>query len=142
MDLVALNIQRGRDHGLPPYVGMWAGTQMDQLPGGMQNPPDGFDSLRATTTPEVKAFYNSQERVITRKRSPLTFQIIAYLKSIYKNVNDIDLYIGGVTERHMPGALLGPTFAKIIYRQFDNLKHADRFFYDDLSQPGSLTPGN
>jgi peroxidase len=54
-------------------------------------------------------------------------------------VADIDLYIGGVTEKQMPGAVVGPTFGYIIANQFQNLMVSDRFFYSDLSQPISFT---
>ena len=69
------------------------------------------------------------------------FQIIAKFKQLYANPMEIDFFIGGVTEFPRPGGLIGPTFAYVIKRQFDNLKHADRFFYNDLSQPGSLGSG-
>ncbi len=68
-----------------------------------------------------------------------TQQVIGYLKSVYGSVADIDLYIGGVTENHMPGAAVGPTFGYIIASQFQNLKTSDRFFYSDRSQPFSFT---
>ena len=58
---------------------------------------------------------------------------------MYQSVADIDLYIGGVTENHMPGAVVGPTFGYIISNQFQNLKASDRFFYSDRSQPFSFT---
>lgn len=59
---------------------------------------------------------------------------------MYDDVQDIDLFVGGVSEIPEPGALLGPTFATIAAKQFDILKHGDRFFYDDPSQNVSFTP--
>lgn len=61
------------------------------------------------------------------------------MKKMYTSVYDIDLYIGGITETALPGAFLGRTFSEIIAKQFLNLRLADRFFYDDLSQSVSLT---
>jgi len=53
---------------------------------------------------------------------------------------DVDLFIGGVTEiKPQNGALLGPTFTTIVAKQFDVLKHADRFFYNDPYQSVSFT---
>ncbi len=66
--------------------------------------------------------------------------MIAYLKSVYPTVNDIDLYIGGVTEIPLAGALVGPTFANIFAKQFDNLKQADRFFYNIAVKSGTKVP--
>jgi peroxidase len=54
-------------------------------------------------------------------------------------VNDIDLYIGGVTETKAPGSLVGPTFTYIIAKQFENLRQSDRFFYTDVTQSVSFT---
>ena len=54
-------------------------------------------------------------------------------------MKDIDLFIGGVTEKPMPGAAVGPTFHYIIGQQFANLRRTDRFFYKDRSQPFSFT---
>jgi hypothetical protein len=49
------------------------------------------------------------------------------------------MFVGGISERPLSGALVGPTFANMIALQFRNLKVADRFFYDDISQPVSFT---
>ena len=34
-----------------------------------------------------------------------------------RNVSDVDLFVGGLVEKALPGALLGPTFACIIRDQ-------------------------
>jgi peroxidase len=52
------------------------------------------------------------------------------MKSVYESVEDIDLFIGGVTEYPMPDAVLGPTFANIFAHQFSNLRRTDRYFYN------------
>ncbi|XP_059350178.1 chorion peroxidase-like [Daphnia carinata] len=119
-DLVAINMQRGRDHGLPPYV---MARQIALQNSGLQPyppppPPRTFDDLAPTHSLEV----------------------IASLKAVYESVEDIDLYIGGVTERPLPGAAVGPTFAYIIGQQFDNLRRSDRFFYANLGQTVSFAP--
>ena len=59
---------------------------------------------------------------------------------MYASVEDIDLYMGGISETPLPGASVGPTFASIVAKQFRMLRVADRFFYDDLSQGVSPTP--
>ena len=66
-------------------------------------------------------------------------QVIASLKSIYASVNDIDLFVGGVTEKPMSGSLIGPTFAYITHKQLENIKISDPFFYD--LQNGPFTKG-
>lgn len=50
--------------------------------------------------------------------------------SIFRRVEDVDLYPAAVSEKHVPGGIVGPTFACIIARQFRNLKVGDRFWYE------------
>lgn len=58
---------------------------------------------------------------------------------MYLTVNDVDLFMGGVTEIPLPGALVGPTFGYIISQQFENLRRSDRFFYTDLTKSVSFS---
>ena len=60
------------------------------------------------------------------------------LQEIYEDVADIDLYVGGLSERPAPEAVVGPTFGCIIGTQFERLKFGDRFFYDHANQAGSF----
>jgi len=50
------------------------------------------------------------------------------------------LWSGGVSERALPGSLLGPTFACIIATQFSSVRVGDRFWYELGDQPSSFTP--
>jgi peroxidase len=55
---------------------------------------------------------------------------------LYASVEDVDLYIAGVSERPAKGAVVGPTFQCIIADQFLRLKRGDRYFYDLGDQSG------
>ena len=69
------------------------------------------------------------------------WQVVSSLKTIYESVSDIDLFIGGVTEKPLPNAVLGPTFAGIFALQFINSRRTDRFFYNNnVGQPYAFTP--
>ena len=68
-----------------------------------------------------------------------------------RNVSDVDLFVGGLFEKPLPGALLGPTFACIVREQVFSItitititqmtrtRAADRFFY---SNEGGARPLN
>lgn len=109
MDLVALNIQRGRDHGLP-----------------------GYNAYRALCGLPRARHFDDLLDVIPKP-------ILERFKLLYRSVEDIDLFIAGISERSAKGALLGPTFQCIMADQFLRLKRGDRFFYDLGGQPHSFT---
>ncbi|XP_047476099.1 LOW QUALITY PROTEIN: peroxidasin homolog [Penaeus chinensis] len=109
LDLMALNIQRGRDHGLPPYND-W--RKACRLP-----PVTNFYELATVMAPEVAEGF----------------------KSVYQNVSEIDVFPAGLAEHAVPGGLLGPTFSCIIGQQFASLRQGDRFWYENRRQPKPFT---
>uniref|UniRef100_A0AC35U402 Peroxidasin n=1 Tax=Rhabditophanes sp. KR3021 TaxID=114890 RepID=A0AC35U402_9BILA len=107
-DLLSINIQRGRDHALPGY------NDFRQY--------CGFSKLR-----NWKDLKNEMEPVVIKK-----------LRRIYNNVDDIDLYVGLITEKHnYTTHLLPKTSACIVADQFARLKKCDRYFYEN-NVKGSL----
>lgn len=96
-DLAALNIQRGRDHGLPSYN----------------------DTREQMGLPRALSFDQISSDVDVQAR----------LAAVYKNTDDIDLWVGGLAEDHRPGALVGELFFHILKRQFEVLRDGDRFWY-------------
>jgi len=111
LDLAALNIQRGRDHGLAPY-NIWR----EQC---------GLKRFTLWTELAEAMNVNSAER----------------LSRVYNHVDDIDLFTGGMAERPVVGGIVGPTFACIIGQQFLNLRKGDRFWYESGDHPGAFSPG-
>ncbi|KOX68884.1 Peroxidasin [Melipona quadrifasciata] len=100
VDLIALNIHRARDHGIPSY-----------------NNYRALCNLKRATTFED----------LSREMAP---EVIARMKRIYASVDDIDLFPGGMSERPLQGGLVGPTFACIIAIQFRQSRKCDRFWYE------------
>ncbi|XP_047478560.1 LOW QUALITY PROTEIN: chorion peroxidase-like [Penaeus chinensis] len=109
MDLMSLNIQRGRDHAIATY------NDMRQICG-------------------LKRANNFQD--ITDQ---IPTPIAQNLARVYKSVDDIDFFVGGISERPVSGGLLGWTFLCVVGDQFARLKKGDRFFYDLGGQPSSFT---
>ncbi|HYH20666.1 MAG TPA: peroxidase family protein [Azospirillum sp.] len=53
------------------------------------------------------------------------------LKRAFKTVDEVDLWTGGLSEGHADGAVVGPTFQRIIADQFEALRDGDRFWYQN-----------
>jgi hypothetical protein len=96
-DLAALNIQRGRDHGLPGYNAVRQALGL--------SPKLGFADI--SSDPEIQA----------------------RLASAYALVDDVDLWVGGLAEDHLPGAMVGELIHTVLVRQFSALRDGDRFWY-------------
>lgn len=95
MDLAALNMQRGRDHGLPAYR-TW------------------------------RNFCAHVFNVTSEFENELT--LVRFME-LYGTLDTIDLWIGGLAERRLPGSLLGATFACLFGITFQRVRDGDRFFY-------------
>ncbi|CAG0916970.1 unnamed protein product [Notodromas monacha] len=109
MDLVSINIQRGRDHGLPPYNIWRERCSLKKV----RNFSDLLDVMHDDT--------------------------VGRLRMAYSDVQDIDLFTGGLSERPIVGGLVGPTFACILAQQFMNLRRGDRFWYENGGFRSSFT---
>ncbi len=57
-------------------------------------------------------------------------EVQANLADVYASVEDIDLWVGGLAEEHVRGALVGPTWRAILTDQFERLRDGDRFWYE------------
>ncbi|MEI7914763.1 MAG: peroxidase family protein [Mycobacteriaceae bacterium] len=55
----------------------------------------------------------------------------ADLQSVYGDVNKVELWVGGLAEDHLNGAMVGQTFDVIISQQFTNLRDGDRLWYQN-----------
>jgi hypothetical protein len=107
LDLASLNIQRGRDHGLPSY-------NQVRIDYGL---------------PPVTSFAQINQDVKVRQN----------LQAVYQNVDQIDIWVGGLAEAHVPGAIVGPTFHRILKDQFERLRDGDRFWYETYLPAGVVT---
>lgn len=96
-DLIAIDIQRGRDVGL--------GT-LNQTRAALKLAP--YTSFAELTDDAG---------------------LQAQFKSLYGTIDQVELFMGGLAERHAGGALVGETFQAIIKRQFIALRDGDRFFW-------------
>ena len=110
MDLISLNLHRGRDHGL-----------------------QGYNAYRAVCgLPRVSNFADLQ--------SEIPPDVISRLQHVYAHVDDIDLFTGSLVERAVNGGIIGPTMSCIIGSQFKRLRQCDRFWYETNDPILKFTP--
>ncbi|XP_055887034.1 peroxidasin homolog [Biomphalaria glabrata] len=100
-DLASLNVQRGRDHGLQFY------NDYRELCGLKR--ANRFEDLHK----EIQ-FKDTRDK----------------LHALYGHPDNIDLFIGGISETMVDGAKVGPTFLCILTDQFKRLRDGDRFWYE------------
>lgn len=53
----------------------------------------------------------------------------ASLSSVYNHPDDLDIWVGGLAEDHVPGAMVGEIYFTILKDQFERLRDGDRFWY-------------
>ncbi len=98
-DLASLNIQRGRDHGLPPY----------------NDVREAYGLSRKQSFAEITTDTETQNA----------------LASVYDSVDDIDLWVGGLAEDTVEGALVGELIRAVLAEQFSALREGDRFYFEN-----------
>jgi hypothetical protein len=140
-DLGAIDIERGRDHGMPLYNALRAAyglppkTSFTAVTGeararalSLDNPRIlDFVRLRDTEGKVIKLHSDKarEDAVVGIRRTTLA----ARLKAIYESVDKIDAFVGMLSERHVAGTEFGPLQLAIWKRQFAALRDGDRFFY-------------
>jgi hypothetical protein len=62
----------------------------------------------------------------------------AALSAAYASIDDVDVWVGGLAEDHLPGSNLGETFHTIWVDQFTRSRDGDRYFYKNLGLEANL----
>jgi len=96
-DLASLNIQRGRDHGVPGYNDM----------------REAMGLSRVTQFGQITSDADLAEALF----------------DTYGSVNDIDLWVGGLSEDAVTDSQLGELFHTMLVQQFTALRDGDRFWW-------------
>ena len=82
---------------------------------------------RAFGLPSVQEFSHIASDPETQRR----------LAAAYNTVDDIDYWIGGLAEDHIPGTTLGQLFTAVFQNHYQATRDGDRFWWE---QPGVLDP--
>ncbi|KAI1718406.1 heme peroxidase domain-containing protein [Ditylenchus destructor] len=111
LDIVAIALKQGRDHGLPGYNTM----------------------RRQCGLSKVLSFNELEDELV----SP---DLADKFATLYESVDDVDLIIGVLAERPKKGAYVGPILACILANQFYITRRGDRFWYENYFAPSAFTP--
>ncbi|XP_059827383.1 eosinophil peroxidase-like [Hypanus sabinus] len=101
-DLSSINIQRSRDHGLQGY-NAWRRFC------GLSAPP------------------NLSALSLVLKNKKLAFNLL----KLYGTPENIDVWVGGISEPFVEGGRVGPLFTCLIGQQYKNLRDGDRFWWEN-----------
>ncbi|XP_068594952.1 eosinophil peroxidase-like [Brachionichthys hirsutus] len=102
LDLASLNMQRGRDHGIPGYR-TWR----------------RFCNLSEPS--------NRKQLGKVLKNKALADRLLDF----YGTPSNIDVWLGGVAEPFVPEGRVGPLFACLITTQFQVIRNGDRFWWEN-----------
>lgn len=100
LDLITLNLQRGRDHGLMDYMSLRTALSCE--------PITSFDQI-------------SSDPAISSKLA----------QAYNNNLNDIDPWIGMLSEDKLQDSSFGHTMSQLLYKQFSALRDGDYYYYEN-----------
>ncbi|XP_064881099.1 thyroid peroxidase [Oncorhynchus nerka] len=101
LDLAALNLQRGRDHGLPGYNDWRTFCGLDRI-----ETRDDF-------------------REVVKDAS-----VVGKIMDLFRHPDNIDVWLGGLVEEPLPGSRTGPLFSCLIGKQIKMIRDGDRFWWE------------
>jgi hypothetical protein len=144
LDVGALDVERGRDHGMPSYndlrkaYGLPAkfsfteitGESTDAFPAGLSaNDPHVVDVTNLWDVKGEQVELGSDEAKETPVKELRRTTKAARLKAVYGSVDKVDAFVGMIAEPHVNGADMGELQQAIWRKQFQALRDGDRFFY-------------
>jgi hypothetical protein len=139
-DLAAMDIQRGRDHGIATYNQLREayGLPRKSTFAAITGEPDGADTALDLNDPTILDFVELRDArgavLPPGTQTGAAFglrrtSLAARLHAIYGTVDDVDAFVGMVSEAHVPGTEMGELQLAMWKRQFTALRDGDRFFY-------------
>ena len=115
---------------------------VDDLRNFLNDPPVAIDlaAINIQRSRDVGLGTLNQTRVALGMRPHADFsqvtpdpELASRLKTAYGTIDRLDLWIGGLSERRVRGALVGETFHRILTDQFVRLRDGDRLWWENQS---------
>jgi hypothetical protein len=153
IDLGAVDIARGREHGMPSYNDLREAYGLEPVssfaeitgedsedfpadpeltPGDEINDPDSLDFVQLFDVDGNEIDPADEDAVEgdvvdAIRRTPLA----ARLKAIYGTVDQVDAFAGMVSEPHVDGVEFGALQLAIWTEEFGDLRDGDRYYYEN-----------
>jgi hypothetical protein len=106
-DLTAINMQRGRDHGLPDY----------------NQAREDFGLPRREEFSEITSLAATAQA----------------LEQAYQGeIDNMDVWLGGISEDHVPGGSVGELMRTVLVNQFTRSRDGDRFYFEKTLSGSAL----
>jgi hypothetical protein len=149
VDLGAIDIERGREHGVPNYndlrraYGLAPKTSFAAIAGGSESfPSDPLltqgNEINDPNSQDFTALFDKNGAPIAgdspaAATDPITStrrtSLAARLKAAYGTVDKVDAFMGMISEPHLRGSEFGELQNAIWAKQFQALRDGDRFFF-------------
>jgi len=112
VDLIAIDIQRGRDHGMPSYLDI---------------------RRKCNLSPAINSF-DDFNKIFNKTNVEL-------LKKFYASPEHVDFYVGGILEifQSLGEPLAGPTFGCVVGLSYNHFAGGDRYYYSNPKNPYPFT---
>jgi len=142
-DLGALDIARGRDHGMPLYNDLRrayglapkatftaiTGEATSSLGGRSINDPHILDFVQLSDIDGNPVAADSPEAETSVTKAVRRTTTAARLRAIYGSPDNVDAFVGMMAEQHVAGSEMGELQQAIWKKQFEALRNGDRFFF-------------
>jgi len=143
LDLGATDVQRSRDHGMPPYNAMRVAYGLAPKPTfeDITGEPGGVDLGSLINDPTIVDFVSLRDRhgrpvplgtpaaEVDAVEGTRRTTLASRLRAIYGDVGAVDSFVGMMSESHLRGTEFGELQLAMWRRQFESLRDGDRFFY-------------
>ncbi|MDO9442132.1 MAG: peroxidase family protein [Beijerinckiaceae bacterium] len=145
-DLFSFNVARSWDVGLGTLNQIRMGLQASQDPyvseavgfAGALTPYaswEDFQTRNGLSDTVINQFMQAYPDLVLQDAAEIaSFQAanpdIALVNgNTVKGIDRVDLWVGGLAEKHINGGMVGQTFWVVLHEQFDRLQEGDRYYY-------------